>query len=103
VGYHRSILEQAGIPCFVRNEHAAALSELQDPAFYLILCVVDEYYDEAIAVLLPYYELQRQKELHASLKQDWLSPRCGESVPASFDFCWDCQRERPGSEGVIQS
>lgn len=103
VGHYRSILEQAGIPCFVRNEHAAALSELQGPAFYPILCVDDEFYDEAMAVLLPYYELQREEELRAAIQQDWLCPRCGETVPASFDFCWSCQGERPGADGVIQS
>lgn len=53
VGHYRSILEQAGIPCFIRNENAAALSELQGPAFDPVLFVDGEYYDEAMAVLLP--------------------------------------------------
>lgn len=94
VGHYRSILEQAGIPCFVRNEHAAALSELQGPAFYPILCVDDAYYEEAMAVLLPYYELQHGEEQRSSGQKDWSCPRCDEAVPASFDFCWNCEQSR---------
>jgi hypothetical protein len=95
VGHYRSILEQAGIPCFVRNENAAALSELQGPAFYPVLCVDDDYYDEAMAVLLPYYQQQREEEQRAAAHQDWSCARCGEMVPAGFDFCWNCEQERP--------
>lgn len=97
VGHYRSILEQAGIPCFVRNENAAALSELQGPAFYPVLCVDDEYYEEAMAVLLPYYERYRDEENAVAGREDWLCPRCSETVPASFDFCWNCEQSHPSA------
>ncbi len=52
VGHYRSILDRAGIPCFVRNE-----------------------------------------QLQASMQQDWWCLRCGETVPARFDFCWNCEHD----------
>jgi hypothetical protein len=56
VGHYQSILQQAGIPSFIRNEHAAALSELQGPAFYPVLCVDEENYEIAMELLQPYYQ-----------------------------------------------
>ncbi len=90
VGHYQSILEEASIPCFIRNEHAASLSELQGPAFYPVLCVDDEFYDAAMALLQPYYEAGRSKEPGS----DWICPQCRETVPSSFDSCWNCQYDQ---------
>ena len=103
VGHYRSILEQAGIPCFVRNEHAAALSELQGPAFYPILCVDDEWYEVAMETLLPYYQQAKQAEAELSAQEDWPCPGCGEMNPPGFEECWNCQQARPGTEQSAQS
>lgn len=87
VGHYQSILLEAGIPSFIRNEHAAALSELQGPAFYPVLCVDEEHYEEAMNLLRPYYEAQRTLAPSA----DWKCPQCGEMVPGAFECCWNCQ------------
>lgn len=87
VGHYQSILQQAGIPSFIRNEHAAALSELQGPAFYPVLCVDEENYEVAMELLQPYYQQARQ-EVEAV---DWTCPQCGETVPGTFEICWNCQ------------
>jgi hypothetical protein len=26
---------------------------------------------------------------------EWQCERCGESVPANFDLCWNCELDRP--------
>lgn len=90
VGHYQSILQQAEIPSFIRNENAAALSELQGPAFYPVLCVDDEYYDAAMELLRPIYEAQHTEVPVA----DWVCPQCGETVPGSFELCWNCQQVR---------
>lgn len=90
VGHYQSILQQAGIPSFIRNEHAAALSELQGPAFYPVLCVDDENYEIAMELLQPYYQQSRQ----AVEPEEWVCPQCGETVPGTFDMCWSCQYAR---------
>jgi hypothetical protein len=87
VGHYQSILQQAGIPSFIRNEHAAALSELQGPAFYPVLCVDDENYEIAMELLQPYYQQAKQ----AVEQADWVCPQCGETVPGTFEICWNCQ------------
>jgi hypothetical protein len=97
VGHYQSILEEASIPCFIRNEHAAALSELQGPAFYPVLCVDDEFYDAAMALLQPYYVAGSSKEPAS----DWTCPQCGEIVPGSFDSCWNCQYDKSEPAPVV--
>jgi hypothetical protein len=101
VGHYRSILEQAGIACFVRNEHAAALSELQGPAFYPILCVEEADYEMAMEVLRPYCVPADAWTAHD--EQEFRCVTCGEMNPGSFDFCWNCQRERWCAIGGPQS
>ena len=90
VGHYQSILEQAGIPCFIRNENAAALSELQGPAFYPVLCVDDEFYNDAMELLRPIYEAHRTQ----ATAVDWVCTSCGETVPGSFEVCWNCDQAR---------
>jgi hypothetical protein len=97
LGYYRSILEQAEIPCFIRYDHAAALSELQGPAFYPVLCVDDEFYQQAMDLLRPHYDMQRQSD--REVFQDWVCESCGENVPGAFDVCWNCEAPRSPALG----
>lgn len=94
VGYAKSILEAAGIVCFIQNEHTQTLgvsllgyshTPILDPA----LCVVDENRVEEAKALL-------QEHFGAAVGNDeWLCPACKESNPASFDLCWNCQTAKP--------
>ena len=92
VGYYKSILDAEGIPSYIRNEHAAGLSELQGPAFYPVLCVdSDGDYDAAMALLGP----MRESSANNTEQNDWTCLNCQEGVPAGFDVCWNCEAARP--------
>jgi hypothetical protein len=96
VGFKKSILDGAGIDCFIRNENtsatfgAGALGLVQSPVFDPVLCIVDDSrYDEAMALL--------ETAAHAPpvVAADWRCPECGETVPANFETCWNCSSSRP--------
>lgn len=85
VGYYKSVLEEAGIPNFVRNELANNITNLPSPIFFPTLCVVhDEDYDEAMRLLSAIYYAP------PSQAPDWHCPKCSEEVPGTFDSCWKC-------------
>ncbi len=87
----RSILEEAGIACFIRNEETHDLiAGLPDPLRQPSLCVTDDA-DAARA-----RELLREIEgAETSDKPDWKCPQCGETVPGNFGSCWKCDALRP--------
>ncbi len=91
VGWKKSILDEAGIDCFIRNENtsatfgAGALGLVQSAAFDPVLCIVeDARYDEAMALL------NAVPEAPSTSRADWRCPKCGEMVPANFETCWNC-------------
>jgi Putative prokaryotic signal transducing protein len=89
VGFYKSVLEEAGIPNFVRNEFANNITEMPSPLFFPALCVVhDEDYDEAMRIL---GEIYYEKPSQAA---DWRCPKCSEEVPSTFDSCWQCEALR---------
>ena len=86
VGFLKSVLDQAGIPSFIRNEFSHnSLTELPSGLFFPALCVIhDEDYAQAKELL--------EEILHPprSLAADWTCPECGEEVPGNFGSCWQC-------------
>jgi hypothetical protein len=85
VGFYKSVLEEAGIPNFVRNEMANNITEMPSPLFFPALCVLhDEDYDEAMRILREIYDEP------PSQAADWVCAKCGEEVPGTFDSCWQC-------------
>ena len=101
IGLYQSILDDAGIPHFVRNATTqqtivggVMTALLPLPDFWPALCVLDdEDYPEAIELLNAVREIASQD------LQDWTCAACGESVPGHFTSCWSCQTDRP-SQGV---
>ncbi len=93
VGFYKSVLDNAGIPSFVRNESSNnSVTELPSPLFFPTLCVLnDEDYDRAMQVLDEIHNAQPSNE------PDWVCPKCGESVPGNFDACWKCETVRAES------
>jgi hypothetical protein len=93
VGFYKSVLEDAGIANFVRNELANNITEMPSPLFFPALCVVhDEDYDEAMRILGGiYYEQPSQAA-------DWRCPACSEEVPGNFASCWQCGTLRADQE-----
>ena len=85
VGFYKSVLEEAGIPNFVRNELANNITDMPSPLFFPVLCVVhDEDYDEAMRILGEIYYQQPTQ------RAEWRCQKCGEELPGTFDSCWQC-------------
>ncbi len=93
VGHAKSILETAGVPCFVRNENSHGYSgatlvgplKMFDPE---LLVLNEDDYEQAMELL--------QDWAHpVSTGADWTCASCGETVPGSMGECWKCQTERP--------
>ena len=89
VGLYKSVLDDAGIINFIRNERAFQ-GEVVAPAFYPTICITDDArYDEAMALL------KSVQQAAPGDGPDWTCAECKESVPASFDSCWNCQALKP--------
>ena len=89
VGFYKSVLEEAGILAFIRND-GASRGEAVASCFYPTLCITDDTrYEDAMAMLTDIHEPP------AITGPDWKCPKCQESVPASFDSCWNCQTLKP--------
>ncbi len=97
VGFAKSILESEGIACFVRNENSQVLGQtffamVQPQIFDPTLCVVDdERYDEAVGLL----DERLSTGKAGTQNQIWTCPACKETVPASFEICWNCGATDP--------
>jgi hypothetical protein len=89
VGYYKSILDEAGISSFVRNENAiGAVGAVFPPS----LCVTDDSdYDEAIRIL------KSRQYIEPTFVADWTCPSCSEKNPGNFEICWNCNAPRPGT------
>ena len=83
----KSILEQADIPCMIRNEYLSmAAGELPfvPPELWILN---DEDYPRAKEIVA---EWQNAKtENHGA----WVC-RCGETIEGQFSSCWNCGKER---------
>ncbi len=93
VGFYKSILDQAGIPNFVRNDSSNnSVTEMPSALFFPALCVVhNDDYDRAMQILGEIYYAQ------PSQTPDWRCPACHAEVPGNFDSCWQCSSPRPAS------
>lgn len=95
VGYYKSVLDEAGIPNFVRNESTNnSLTEMPSPLFFPVLCVInDEDYDRAMEILGAIHNAPD------STAPNWNCPKCNEEVPGNFDSCWKCGKIPEDNEG----
>jgi hypothetical protein len=91
VGYYKSVLDEAGISSFIRNENATSIG-LAGAMFFPALCVTnDADYDEAIRTL------KSRQFQSAPPAADWTCPTCLEKNPGNFELCWNCNAPRPGA------
>ena len=92
VGMYQSLLEDAGIQCFIYNWttqqaviRGVAAAILPLPIFFPTLCVLnDDDYAEAMEILTT----------PTDSGEEWKCPACGEAVPNNFTSCWKCQSPR---------
>jgi len=85
----QNIVDNAGISTMLKNEFAAgAAGDLVPHETWLELWVIeDRDYDKAVSLLDDTFS----KQLDAT----WQCKQCNETNNASFDFCWNCQKEMP--------
>jgi hypothetical protein len=89
LGFYKSVLDEAGIASFIRNEHTAQLVNVLIAPCQPSLCVVnDDDYDAAMALLRPHHH-----STPPSI-EEWTCRGCGEVNPAEFELCWQCQKPR---------
>jgi hypothetical protein len=93
IGFYGSILDEVGIPYFVRNDTTQQsivggwiVAFIPLPDFWPTLCALnDDDYPEAMR------HLREASETQTTAEQDWKCPKCGEVVPGHFAWCWHCQ------------
>ncbi|MDB6138276.1 MAG: hypothetical protein JWO94_1348 [Verrucomicrobiaceae bacterium] len=88
VNLRRTLLEDAGIATFVRNEDLSSLTSQLIGFFHPALCVVnDRDFAQAMVILRTLGTGDADGEV-------WQCPVCNESVPGTFAVCWKCETPR---------
>jgi hypothetical protein len=85
----KSVLEEAGIPCMIRNENpSTALSELtpadSSPEVWIMN---DEDYPRAREIVNDF------RNAGVENRGSWICD-CGEAIEGQFTSCWSCGKER---------
>ena len=90
VGHLQSILANAGINCWIRNQSlAGGIGELPPTACWPELWLHDAAdRDQALALIKPI--LAPSPVRHSPWHCD-----CGEDLEGQFELCWHCGRPRP--------
>jgi hypothetical protein len=83
-------LEQAGIPCTIKNQRSSSLAgEIPFTEIFPELWVIqNEDYDRARHVL------EEGLVLLASSQDTWICAGCGERHESQFAACWKCGQEQ---------
>jgi hypothetical protein len=88
IGYLRSVLEEAGIACLVKNEQlAGALGEIPFIECWPELWILDDAYRQQAQRLIA------AAEAPAEAGEAWQCTNCGETVEGQFAACWQCGTE----------
>jgi hypothetical protein len=90
VGFFKSVLEDAGIDTFIKNESSYNATEFSTLIVAPTLCVIN---DDDYARARKLIELANLPP--PVFRADWTCPSCGEQVPGNFDVCWKCGTEHP--------
>lgn len=79
-----SLLENAGVECVYKNQFAAsAIGEVPFQELWPEIWLVNASDEPKARCLI---------DEHLSVKDgpDWQCKECGETLPASFETCWQC-------------
>ncbi len=87
VGYYKSVLDSAGIPALIKNEHINGNdNEITLPELFPSLWVVnDEDHKRALQLIVDHLQ-----EDDAKAETEIECASCGESNPGNFEVCWSC-------------
>ncbi len=88
----KQVLEEAEIPCFIKNEFSGNLAgEVPFTETWPELWVHrDEDSDQAKELLLPLRESRVALEKADEALSDWTCPQCNETNEGNFSMCWSC-------------
>lgn len=97
----KSILDDAGIPCFVKNELVqGAIGEIPPMDAEPEIWLQDrEWQSKAQKILDSFYE--EQADISADNKNDWACAHCGQLNEFQFAICWKCQEPRFKDTGQV--
>jgi len=91
VGNAHNLLTQAGIPAIWKNEFTSnAIGEVAPISAWPELWVLEDAdYDRASAII--------SNAFSASDSPAWVCSQCKEINEPAFEYCWNCQMEKPES------
>lgn len=86
----KEVLEQAGIPCTVKNQQGSSLAgEVPFAEVFPELWVIhDDDYPEAKNIL------EKWDKEPTIVRPAWTCPKCGENHTGEFTTCWKCGKKR---------
>ncbi len=89
VGLVNEILKSEGIRTVIRNWSGSNITSVPIPEFYPNISVESQdEADRSKEIIKDYFSAGRDPG------DDWICPKCGESVPGNFQECWSCQTLR---------
>ena len=88
----KQVLEDADIPCFIKNEFSGNLAgEVPFTETWPELWVHrDGDFEQAKSLLIPLRESRTSQEEDSAALSDWICKQCGESNEGNFSVCWSC-------------
>ena len=88
----KSLLEEAGIPCVIRNQHltvAAGEVPFVPPELWILN---DEDYDRGKEIV------DAWRNAKVETHDTWVCAGCGETIEGQFTSCWKCGRDSVSAE-----
>ncbi|MFC3195257.1 DUF2007 domain-containing protein [Marinicella sediminis] len=88
----RNLLEDADIPCFIKNEFSGNVAgEVPFLETWPELWVHrDSDVNRAMDLLKPLRASRKADEKQLAVAEDWRCPGCGETNEGQFALCWSC-------------
>lgn len=88
----KAMLEEANIPCFMKNEYIQGASgEIPHHETLPEIWLVDDQWRPKAQQLVD----QLEHDLANSSNVEWNCTSCKEVNEGNFMICWQCQKERP--------
>lgn len=87
----KGLLEQHGISVRIFGDGlSSGVGELPVDVIQVEIQVPEQHHKKARDLIEEYESHARDKDVR---EHDWICKNCGESNPAAFDVCWQCNRE----------
>ncbi len=89
-----NMLDEAGIPCFVKNELIqGAIGDIPPQDSEPEVWLHDQQWEAKAQQLIADFN-QEQAAMQSENQAPWLCGKCQEDNEASFNICWKCQASR---------